>query len=131
MSHVATVNCQITDLAALEQALTKFAGTALKQGQKSFQYYASSKAPCIHAITVPGTKYEVGLRQKSTNPADGFEFACDFYDGGVARTFGPELLHLRNEYQAQVAETWASRRGHRVQRVIDTPQQIQLQVTTR
>lgn len=126
MSHVAKVNCSITDLDALSQALGKFPGAALVRGKKAFRMYGSESQPCVHAITVPNTKYEIGLRYKSLNPADGFEPACDFYDGSLSRVFGDQLTTLRNEYSAVVAESTLRRRGYRVTRQIDTPQQIRL-----
>jgi hypothetical protein len=129
MSHVARVNCQIKLLDALSTALEKFPGTALQRGQTKFQYYGGSKEACIHAITVPGTKYEIGLRYKATDPAEGFEPVCDFFDGKIAQTFGRDLIGLRNEYSAVVAEQTLRRRGYRVQRAVDTREQIRLVAT--
>ena len=128
MSHVTKVECQITDLDALAQALSKFPGTALVRGKNKFRMYGSESQNCVHAITIPGTQYEIGLRWKTSpgKPEDGFEPACDFSGGSITRTFGSQLMSLRNEYSAVVAENTLRRRGYRVQRQIDTPQQIRL-----
>lgn len=128
MSHVAKVNCIIKDLDALGEAAQKF-NAELVRDKKTFKMWGNEKQPCIHAIKLNGdaSAYEVGLRYNSaTDPDAGFEFACDFYDGKLAKAFGPELVSLRNEYQAVVAENTLRKRGWRVQRMVDTREQVQL-----
>lgn len=126
MSHVAKVECLVRDLDALEQATKKFNAT-LVRGKRTFNMWGSPKA-CIHAITVDGAgprAYEVGLTQVNAADPNTFEFACDFYDGSLARTFGANLVNLRNEYHAQVAENMAGADRWRVTRE-ETPTGVRL-----
>ena len=128
MSHVAVVACQIRDLDALSSAAEKLGGE-LRRNQTRFQMYGSESQACVHAIGVKGARngaYEIGLRRKSaSDEAEGYELACDFFDGSLATKFGANLVGLRNEYQAVVAERTLQRRGYRVQRQ-DEGQQIRL-----
>lgn len=126
MSHVAYVECKISDLDALEEACKKLKAT-LKRGQRQFQYYAGSKSPCIHAIVLDGKTdgYEVGLVQREANTPNEFRFACDFYSGSLTKAFGQNLEGLQNEYLATVAENQLANRGWSVRREVEG-QQIHL-----
>lgn len=118
MSHVSKVECQISDLDALEVAVERLGGE-LVRGQQQFQYYAASKAPCVHAIRLKDRNersYEVGLRFTDATMRT-FDLHCDFFDGSLRRTFGENLVGLQNEYQAAVAERVFRQQRYRVQRV--------------
>jgi hypothetical protein len=115
MSHVSVVACEIKDLDELRAAAEKF-GAELLYGKTTFKGYGSEKSPCLHAIKVPGTTYEVGLRRKTAEDPDTYELACDFFDGKIAAAFGDGMVNLRNEYTALVAEKALRRRGYRVAR---------------
>lgn len=125
MSHVAVVNCEIKDLDALETAVAAF-NARLVRDQRHFRMYGSERQPCLHAITgIKGTTYEIGLRQKTASDPETFELACDFFDGRLRETFGEQLVGLRKEYAAVVAERTLARRGYRVTRQTEG-QQIRL-----
>lgn len=114
MSHVSTVACEIRDLEALRAAAEKF-GAQLLYGQTSFTYY-HQKAPCLHAINLPGVSDQIGLRLKEANDPTTFTLNCDFYSGGLEKKFGPQLEGLRNEYLAVIAERELAKGGYRVTR---------------
>lgn len=118
MSHVATVQCSITNLDALEEALKKF-GATLTRDAKTFRFYGGQKSPCVHKITLDDDKggHEVGLTQKTTDVTDGFNLAYDVsFATNVNRKLGQNCTGLQNEYTAQVAEGVLTRRGYRIQR---------------
>ncbi len=118
MSHVTKVACAIKDLDALRASLERF-GAELLYGKREFQYYAGNREKCMHAIKVPGTQYEIGLRLKDAADPETFELACDFYDATLAKVFGSELSELKMEYGAVIAEKSLQRSGWRTQRAVN------------
>lgn len=116
MSHIATMQCQIKDLSALEEALGKF-NAELRRDQTTFKSYPGTPNRCKHAIRLKDqpTAYEVGLQQRA-EADESYDLACDFFDGKLGRAFGDQLVNLRNEYLATVAENSLSRRGYRIRR---------------
>lgn len=128
MSHVAYVEGEVKDLDALDEALLKFpeAKAALNRNQKVFRGYGSERAPCLHAISMQGMNYEIGLRLKNAADPDTYQFAADFYSGELTRAFGPQLVHLRNEYMAVVAENALRQQGYMVTRYADSRQRLEL-----
>lgn len=124
MSHVVTVAGKITDLDALEVAVAKF-NAQLVRDAKEFTFYSGAKAPCAAKITFEGAKYEVGLRPEASSEA-AFTLHCDFWDGSLAKKFGANLVGLRNEYQATVAERAMQRRGFRVRREVSEANHVRL-----
>lgn len=126
MSHVAVVRCQVKDLGALKTAAEKLGGEFM-EGQTRFRMWGSERQPCLHAIRVKGkpNAYEVGLRYTdASKPEEGFDFACDFYDGTLTGQFGSQLVNLRNEYTAAVAEAAMRKRGFRVRRDAEAPANV-------
>lgn len=116
MSHVATVECRVTDLDALAAAL---GGKAeLRRGQASFRSYQSGQK-CAHAIRLTGDAqaYEIGL-QRRAEAEESYDLKYDSWGPGRALevAFCPGLVGLRNEYMATVAEWAMQRRGWSVQR---------------
>lgn len=128
MSHIASVNCQIKDLDALELAAQKF-NARLVRGKTSFKaYYGDTNTKCQHVVEMVDNPkgYSIGLRQKAQADEE-YELACDFFDGSLAKAFGPELVNLRNEYQVAVVQANLPR-GYRFQRE-DVGTQIRLRAT--
>lgn len=119
MSHVASVQCSIKDLDALETALAKFDAT-LNRNKATFAFYGGAKAPCVHSITLNDDKngHEVGLRRKSASAGEeDYELAYDVsFASKVNQRMGKELVGLRDEYTAIVAEDALQRGGYRVRR---------------
>lgn len=126
MSHVATVECMIRDLDAMEQAAKNKGGT-LKRDQKSHAYYAGAREKCEHAISHPSSSYEIGLRRLA-QADEAYELRYDAYDGNLDRAFGARLEGLQNEYLAVVAEKQLEQGRYRYERqaVEGDPQAIRL-----
>jgi hypothetical protein len=118
MSHVAIVDVEIKDLAALARACTNL-GLQFNEGQKTYKWYgrsvgdyplpdgfkASDLGKCNHAISVPGNKqaYEVGICK---NPnGKGYIPLWDFYAGGfgLQKLVGHNCDTLVHEYAKEVA----------------------------
>ena len=115
MSHTVAVKCAFRDLDALDQAVAAF-GATLVRDQRQFRMYGSETESCIHAITIPGTTYEVGLRYANAHDQSTFDASCDFFDGSIKRAFGDDLVGLKNEYLAVVAENQLRANGYWVER---------------
>lgn len=128
MSHVATIEARIVDLDALEAAAAAKGGV-LVRGKRTFRSYEGNKA-CDHAVTVEGSGHEVGLTTR-VDGQEGWNLAYDSWGPGAKldQKFGPQLVGLKNEYLAQVAEAKLRRSGFMVRRAVDTAQQIQLVAT--
>jgi hypothetical protein len=126
MSHIAKVNCIIRaeHLDKFGEAAAKLGGR-LDQGRKTFKAWGGQNAPCVHAVHVPNSNFEVGLRYRAAGNTEEFDLSTDWYDGSVARAFGSEFVTLRDEYLALVAQDQLERRGYRVDRE-QVGQQIRL-----
>lgn len=130
MSHVATIEMDITDLDALESA-AKRCGLELVRGQKTYNWYgehvgdyplpegfsASDLGKCEHAIRVPGNSsvYEIGIT-KRRDGRPGYTLLFDFWQGGhgLMQFAGDECAHLRQAYSIEVAKKTARKRGFQV-----------------
>ena len=130
MSHVATVDVHITDLAALKAACAAL-GLEFREGQTSFRWYGehvgdyplpagftvSDMGTCEHAIGMRDNDraYEVGVvRRRDGKP--GFTLMYDFWAGGhgLEEKIGHKAGKLRQQYAAQVAASRARKQGYRV-----------------
>ena len=100
MSHVTTVKSQFQDLAALARAC-EAVGLTFKQDQKTFRDYYDNKA-CEHAITIPGSEYEIGLTQQ---PDGTWDLLYDNYTGDVESRIGAEGGTLKQQYNKCVVES--------------------------
>ena len=136
MSHVANVEVEINDLAALKSACAKL-GIEFMEGQRTYawfdRYLADSNVgrqtvrdgfrpedfgKCEHAIKVPGSRYEIGVVK---NPrGNGYRLIYDEYgqQGKVItdRLGGTQLTKLKSEYGAVRATRHLQRQGYRVAR---------------
>lgn len=114
MSHMATVECMIKDLEALEEA-AKNKGGALVKGKTEAKFYGGAREKCSHAITHPNSNYEIGVRRLA-QADEAYELRYDGFDGTLNRAFGNNLEGLRNEYLAVVAEQQLERGRYRFSR---------------
>lgn len=134
MSHVVSVNLQVTDLKALEQACKEL-GLQFMRDQKTHVWYGrwvndynradaafkNGIAPenygkCEHAIKVPGADYEIGVYQ---NPkGTGYVLAFDNYASGkvISKTLGTGLEKLKQLYGVAKATLEAKAKGWMVNR---------------
>lgn len=135
MSHVASVNIVIKDLAALKAACHEL-GLTFVENQKTHAWwgrwandYAAKDAAyiqsgikpenyghCEHAIKVPGSTYEIGVYK---NPKGaGFVLAYDFYGPGqgIRKKLGQGLEKLKQCYAVNIASMTAKAKGWIVNR---------------
>lgn len=116
MSHVATVQVEIRDLAALEAAAQR-CGLEFVRGQRTYEWYGrhmgdypvpegmtiNDLGKCDHALRIPDQpgSYEVGVRAL---PDGRFVLAWDFIDHGLAKRMGGERADkFRQAYATEVA----------------------------
>jgi hypothetical protein len=119
MSHVAIVDIEIKDMAALARACTNL-GLKLNEGQKTYKWYgrsvgdyplpagfaAKDLGKCDHAISIPGNKtaYEIGVCQSREGKKSSI-LMWDFYAGGygLQKVVGHNCDTLNHEYAKEVA----------------------------
>ena len=148
MSHVASVEVVINDLACLKKACETL-GVTLVEGQKTFKWYgrfladsdvgratakefnAKAFGKCEHAIKVPGCSYEVGVVKNPTGK--GYRLIYDQFGSGgegIAKKLGGEkLTKLTTEYGAEVATKQLRRKGYTIGRRYLNNGQIKLTAT--
>ena len=137
MSHVADVQMQIKDLNALRQAV-EAAGAVWHEGQTTHRWYGrflddwnDSRAAvnrrdpktfgkCLHAISVPGVNYEIGVVQHRSG--EGFDLVYDNF-GSSGQHDGQKLEQkfggagfpvLRQGYGVELTRRELTRKGYRV-----------------
>lgn len=131
MSHVATIDIEIKDLAALQAACTEI-GMEFHEGQKEFKWYGrwvgdyngrdaafnsgidpKDYGKCTHALSVPGNKnaYEIGvIAQKDGS----FKLAWDFFAGGygLQKVVGEKCGKLVQSYAKHAAMNALAKQGY-------------------
>jgi hypothetical protein len=132
MSHVAKIEMEIKDLAALEDAAKRL-GMELVRNQRTYKWYGYSVGDyplpegftkedlgkCEHALRIPGNNraYEVGVvARRDGRP--GYTLLWDFWSGGygLVDKVGKDGNKLKSEYTAAVAVKHYTSKGYRVQR---------------
>jgi len=130
MSHVATVDLHIMDMAALKAACETL-GLEFREGQLTFRWYGtivgdyplpqgfavSDMGQCEHAIGIKDNDraYELGVvRRRDGKP--GYLLMYDNWRGGfgLEATIGQKAGKLKQQYAAQVAASQARKQGYRV-----------------
>ena len=134
MSHVASIDIEIKDLAALKAACAEI-GMEFKEGQQTYKWYGrwmndysgadaafrADVAPkdygkCAHAIGVPGssTAYEIGVVQQKDGT---FKLVWDFWNGGygLEKLAGPKCSTLVKSYVGEVTKHSLQKQGYAFQ----------------
>ena len=108
MSHLAKIELEIKDLAALRAAVQNL-GYEFRENQQTYAWYGrwvgDSPLPdgvskeelgkCSHAIRVPGCSYEIGVVQKGSN----YILLWDFWHaGGLSKVIGNNGGVLKQAY---------------------------------
>jgi len=111
MSHVVTVQTEVSDLEAVRAAAEAMGGT-FHVDQKTHQSYYS-KEKCDHAISFPGASYEVGIKVGGDGKA---RLAYDPYPtGGLGRVLGGQKAEkLMQNYAAEKVKKNLKRKGYHV-----------------
>jgi hypothetical protein len=131
MSHLATVDIEVRDLDALQEACQRV-GVELVRDQKKFRNFAGRMDDCLHAIRVPGDEkaYEMGLIKREDG-RPGFDITTDWWAGGkgLFTKVGIGARLLKQAYATVVAKREAIRQGFRVQEIPGKNGSIQLRMT--
>jgi len=108
MSHLAKIELEIKDLAALRAAVQNL-GYEFRENQQTYAWYGSwvgdSPLPdgvlkeelgnCSHAIRVPGCSYEIGVVQKGPH----YILLWDYWHaGGLSKVIGNNAGILKQAY---------------------------------
>jgi len=130
MSHVATIDLDIKDLAALKKAASQL-GLEFKEDQKHYKWYGESYGDyplpegftkkdlgkCEHALSIPNSpaSYEIGIT-KRRDGRPGYTLLWDFWQGGygLQAHVGENADRLRQLYSAEVAKKEARKKGFRL-----------------
>jgi hypothetical protein len=138
MSHVESVNVQITDLEALKDACKRL-GVEFVPGKKNYNWFGRSvgdyKLPegftaeelgkCEHVIKVPGVNYEIGV--VPAKKGKGYTLLFDFWgsagrhDGMKLKAkFGAGLTKLVDAYSIEALKRKAKSKGYlTTEKVVD------------
>lgn len=130
MSHIESVDVQITDLEALKAA-TKRLGVEFIENKRTYNWFGRSvgdyKLPagftadelgkCDHVVKVPGVNYEVGVVPSKVGK--GYTLLYDFWgshgahDGEkLKEKFGAKLSKLVDAYSIEALKRKAAARGY-------------------
>ena len=144
MSHVASVNCFVTELADARAAALA-CGFTFMENQRSYKWYGrfmndSNLAPghdpktfgqCQHALRLKdhtSSDYEIGLVPR-VDGQPGWELLYDnfaSYGRRLEEKAGASLVTLKNEILAAATIRTMQRQGFRVARTVDAAGDIQL-----
>ena len=136
MSHVATIELQVTDLDALKAAAEKL-GLVFHEGRRNYRWYgrsigdyplpegmtASDLGKCSHTLSVRDNPqaYEIGVVKKKDS--SGFVLAWDFWNRGrnygdqglgLQDVVGENACRLQQEYAVEVAKKYWLGQGWQV-----------------
>lgn len=130
MSHVESVNVEITDLKSLKAACSAM-GVEFRENQKQYEWFGQSvgdyKLPagftaedlgkCEHALHVPGVNYEIGV-VPNRGGKKGYTLLYDFWgssgrhDGQkLKQKFGAGLTKLVDAYSLEALKAKAKAKG--------------------
>lgn len=143
MSHVAIIEIEVTDLAALAAACQRL-GFAFRENQKTYKWYGrwegdyplpegfsqEDLGKCDHAIRVPGADYEVGVAKARRKP--GYQLLWDFWSqGGLTEKLGQKGEKLVQAYGVEKAKREARRQGFSVYETTREDGSVRLTLTRR
>lgn len=142
MSHVTSIDIEISDLTALEAAVREMGGTFLRN-KKNYGWYGRSVGDyplpagftadmlgkCEHAVGLKGTEYEIGVVRNPAKP-NKYTLLYDFWGPGakLKTHFGDGLTKLKQMYGVHAATLAAKKKGYFVARK-QVGNTIKLQIT--
>lgn len=136
MSHITTIDIEISNLDALDHAAKELGGL-LQRNKTTYNWYGQTPNPCAHAISLPGVHYEVGVcphPKKSGTYTLNFDPYSSSHSAGrhdgqrVLAAFGSGLTKLRQLYGVHTATLAAKKKGYLVSRK-QVGDKIKLQIT--
>jgi hypothetical protein len=112
MSHFTTIQTQVRDLDALQEACTDL-GVELRTGVPC-RGYATAQRQCAHTIRLKGP-YDIGV-EPSEQKDGSMSLTTDWWNGHVAKEVGPGFGRLLQAYGVRKTEREAKARGLRTTR---------------
>lgn len=91
MSHMNTYQANLDSIEALKDACRTLKLT-FREGKTTARYYRGQEAPCLHAIELPNTTYEVGVVQGEQQGT--YALMMDEFDRNVTQAVGPKGSQL-------------------------------------
>jgi hypothetical protein len=125
MSHIQTIEIEITDLQALKNTCKRL-GLVWKQDQKTFKWYGQNPEKCDHAISVPNANYEIGVLKNVG--MKGFTLQVDYYDRKVTEKIGQLGGLFKQAYGLEKAKIEAIKKGYSVREHRVNDRQIELRI---
>lgn len=125
MSHIQTIEVEITDLQALKSSCKRL-GLEWEQDQKTFKWY-QGQSKCDHAIKVPAATYEIGVLKNADRK--GFTLQVDYYDRKVTEKIGQLGGLFKQAYALETAKSAAIRKGYSVKEHKINERQIELRIS--
>ena len=125
MSHLAKIQLQIKDLAALRLAAAA-RGLELVEGAQSFKWY-QGQGKCDHKLRVKGGSargYEIGIVRDEVG--GGYSLLWDDFDQELKGAAGTGAGALKQEYGAAVATKYYESEGFTVHRTLSSDGKIVL-----
>lgn len=131
MSHVATIECEVKSLKALQSTCDRL-GLIWKEGKKNYEWFGrhvgdypipegfsvNDMGKCDHAIGVPGCKYEIGVVKNRLDNGKTHVLLWDFWDRDLKNAMGgqkaPKLTQMLTIEQSKLA---AKQKGLHVKEV--------------
>lgn len=144
MSHISTIQVEIKDLSAVKAVCARM-GWTFVENQSTYAWYgqlvgdqtarlaamgmtAADMGKCLHAIKVPGCRYEIGVAAGMNGK--GFRFAFDTYrNGGLDNVIGSDGSKLSQLYAIEKVKIEARRKGYMVRETARQDGSIKLDIT--
>lgn len=140
MSHISTIELEITDLACLKKACQSL-NLKFNEGQKTYKWYgrlvnpANTPLPegitekdlghCDHSISSTSANYEIGILRRNGK----YLLLADFWNaGGLHRVVGKNAGLLKQAYTVERVKNEAKKKGFRLTHKV-TESSIRLTLT--
>lgn len=125
MSHIQTIEIEITNLVALKNACKRL-GLIWKANQKTFKWYGTKPEKCDHVIVIPEAAYEIGVLKNGDRA--GYTMQVDYYDRRVVQKIGQLGGLMKQAYALEVAKAEALKKGYSVKEHRIDARRIELRV---
>jgi len=125
MSHIQTIEIEITDLQVLKSTCKRL-GLEWKQDQKTFQWYGQTPEKCDHVISIPNARYEIGVLKNVG--MKGYTLQVDYYDKKVTEKIGQLGGLFKQAYGIEKAKMEAIKKGYAVKEHKINDRQIELRI---
>lgn len=123
MSHVSTIKGQIKSIRSVKAACKRL-NLEFLENQTTYAWYGrhvgdypipegmsiEDMGKCIHAIRVPGAKYEIGIIKDPLNTKD-YKFIWDFWDKSLIDQLGEDAWKLTQAYEVEQIKHTAKMQG--------------------